>query len=66
MLLGGGERLVAADAGVEGTNAVDRVELPDRWRCRALDTLARAPDLSLNVETFLAYFAGAPTAVNRG
>lgn len=30
------------------------------WRRRALDTLARAPGLTLNVETFHAYFAGAP------
>lgn len=30
------------------------------WRRRALDTLARAPGLRLNVETFPAYFAGAP------
>jgi hypothetical protein len=30
------------------------------WRRRALDTLARAADLTLNAETFHAYFAGAP------
>ena len=30
------------------------------WRRRALDILARAPDLTLNVETFPAYFAGKP------
>jgi hypothetical protein len=30
------------------------------WRRRTLDTLARAPGLTLNVETFPAYFAGAP------
>src|SRR5260221_1897163 len=30
------------------------------WRRRALDILARAPGLTLRVETFPAYFAGAP------
>ena len=30
------------------------------WRRRALDSLARVPDLMLTIETFNAYLAGAP------